>query len=588
MRETFTHTSWHSRALAAGSMLFSLLGTWVLLRPPGNLNPFSGDFRGFFSSDQLSYAGVAAAASDGELGTVEPFTQTGNSYYPSLWYKFIGLFARYSGLSLPDAWTLLGYLAIFGSIIFVGFVAWRLSSFPLAPLISGLLLWIGPLSAVINGSWFVQLDSHAVLWGPYAALYPLNAEAVSLSLGSSAIALVFWISKRNEWSPLLRNLLLASSAFTLGLLANFQTYAFLILTAMAVWALAVFGLLSSRSTKLYLVTAIALGLAVFLGPTIQSRVGALPVYAFMCIPALPGIAFMARTRIRSALVAGAAFIVGVAPQLLLVANGTLSRDAFLDYREGSSGDLGIPLEVFFTNGIPILLVWMLAIYLQWKNRDKVRLSLAFGTFIAFVLLSFNDVWGFGQEPYRFWINSVVVFALLSGILLTTDNLRITKPNPIIAIGTIVTIGVVALSAWNVIGFRNYVTDQGNIELSASRNTSIAQLLEIELEPEQLVTVEPCLNPRIVKVQTGAPIAFYNIGMAWPENKMEIDAVIKQNERGILDIDTMRAAGIGYLITDSSCSTAWNLQEAVGVTKMNQVEYLDQGGPEELILWSIGE
>ena len=259
MRETFTHTSWQSRALAAGSTLFSLLGTWVLLRSPGSLNPLSGDFRGFFSSDQLSYAGVAAAASDGELGAVEPFTQTGNSYYPSLWYKIIGLFSRYSGLSLPDAWTLLGYVAIFGSIIFVGFVAWRLSSFPLAPLIPGLILWIGPLSAVINGSWFVQLDSHAVLWGPYAALYPLNAEAVSLALGSSAIAMVLWISKRNEWSPLRRNLLLASSAFTLGLLANFQTYSFLILTAMAVWALAVFGLLSSRSTNLYLVTAIALG-----------------------------------------------------------------------------------------------------------------------------------------------------------------------------------------------------------------------------------------------------------------------------------------------------------------------------------------
>ena len=89
-------------------MILSAFGTWVLLRSPGGLNPLSGDFRGFFSCDQLSYAGIAAAANNGDLGTSEPFTQTGSSYYPSLWYKVVGLFAQISGIGVADSWTLLG------------------------------------------------------------------------------------------------------------------------------------------------------------------------------------------------------------------------------------------------------------------------------------------------------------------------------------------------------------------------------------------------------------------------------------------------------------------------------------------------
>jgi hypothetical protein len=75
-------------------------------------------------------------------------------------------------------------------------------------------------------------------------------------------------------------------------------------------------------------------------------------------------------------------------------------------------------------------------------------------------------------------------------------------------------------------------------------------------------------------------------MAWPKNKIEIDVVIKQSERGILDMESLRAANISYLITDSSCPTGWNPQELVGISEVKQMEYQDQKGFNRLTLWSL--
>ena len=185
------------------SLGFSLFSAWTLLRLPGNFNPFSNVFRGYFPSDQLSYAGIAASAKAGQLGLVEPFTQTGFSFYPSWWYKFIGLFASVTGLEVPAAWSVLGFSVVLGSVVFIGFAAWRLTGKPWAPLVIGLLLWVGPLASILFDNWFINLDSHAVMWGPYGALYPLNGEAAGLTLGSCALVLGYWVISRPGWPVLL-------------------------------------------------------------------------------------------------------------------------------------------------------------------------------------------------------------------------------------------------------------------------------------------------------------------------------------------------------------------------------------------------
>lgn len=569
-----------------GSLIFSFISAWILLRLPGNFNPVSNVFRGYFPSDQLSYAGIAASAKSGSLGLVEPFTQTGASFYPSWWYKLIGIFANLTGLEVSAAWSVLGFGVVFGSIIFIGFAAWRLSGKAWAPLVIGLLLWIGPLASILFDNWFIDLDSHAVLWGPYGALYPLNGEAAGLMLGSSSLVLGYWVISRPTWPKLARYFLLGLAGLGLGVIANFQTYSFLTLSAVTLWISAVGGLLKSRSRRLLIASAVMLVAVLIIGPLIRETVGALPVYALMLVPTIPGLWALVRLSLSLAITGLVFFVLGALPQVAWMISGTLAKDPFLTYRVDQSAELGVPLWAFIVFGSPVLLAWGAILRVQILRNGTREIALLVGWFIAFVVLSFNNFWGFGQEPYRFWINSVVIFVFIAAITLPSAEMSSYFSTRSTAILSTLAIVLVAASFWNVGSFRTYVASQGNIDFESPQMKSISELVSGNFSGQGLLTAEPCINPRHLKVVTGAPVAFYNLGLAWPEKKAEIDAVITAGDAGVLDTDLMRSAGISYLLTDSACPTAWDPSTQMGVAEVAQLDYQVDADVRTLILWRI--
>ena len=574
------------RIVFAFSWLFSLVSAWSLLRLPGELNPAANLFRGYFPTDQLSYAGIAASAKLGNFGLVEPFTQTGVSFYPSWWYKIIGQFASYTGMGVPAAWSFLGLLVVLGSIAFIGFAAYRVTGKSWAPLVLSVLLWIGPLSTILFDNWYVNLDSHAVMWGPYGALYPLNGESVGLSVGSAALVLGYWTLRRPEWSTRRRLILFGLAGLGLGVIANFQTYSFLTLTAVTFWILAVAGLLRSKSRNLLIVTISMLVLVLLVGPFIRGTVGALPVYALMLVPTLPGLWLFSQKRLVTVTVGLFFFALGAAPQILWMISGTLAQDPFLTYRVDQSGELGVPLWAFALLCSPILVTWAVILWAQIRRRGTAEIALLVGWFIAFVLLSFNDLWGFGQEPYRFWINSVIVFVVIATLTLPSGLMSAVRSNTRLRVLAALAVVLVGASFWNVGGFREYVSSEGNIDFDSPRFRAIDDLVNLETMVPGLLTSEPCVDPRALKVTTGAPVAFYNLGLAWPEKKAEIDALLDATNAGVLDVELMRAAGVSYLIVDTSCPTDWYPGGNLGVAQLSSIEYPTDQGNERVELWRI--
>ncbi len=574
------------RIVFAFSWLFSLVSAWSLLRLPGELNPAANLFRGYFPTDQLSYAGISASAKAGSFGLVEPFTQTGVSFYPSWWYKIIGQFASYTGMGIPAAWSFLGLVVVLGSFAFIGFAAYRVTGRAWAPLVLGVLLWIGPLSAVLFDNWYVNLNSHAVLWGPYGALYPLNAEAVGLSIGSAALALGYWTLRRPQWSPRRRIVLLGLTGLGIGITANFQTYSFLTLTAVTFWVLAVAGLQRSKSRNLLIATIAILVFALMLGALMRGTVGALPVYVLMLIPTLPGLWYFAQKRLVLVSVGLFSFALGAAPQVLWIISGTLAQDPFLAYRVDQSGALGVPLWAFVLIGSPVLVTWALILWAQIYRRGVPEIALLVGWFIAFMLLSFNNLWGFGQEPYRFWINSVIVFAVIAALTLPSGIVTALRSNVRMRILAALAVVLICASVWNVGGFREYVAEQGNIDFNSPRLVALEELVNANPLIAGLVTSEPCIDPRTLKVVTGVPVAFYNLGLAWPEKKAEIDALIEATNAGVLDLELMRAAGVSYLVTDTGCPTQWYPGGNLGVAQFSSLEYPTDQGNQRLELWRI--
>jgi len=574
------------RIVFAFSWLFSLVSAWSLLRLPGELNPAANFFRGYFPTDQLSYAGISASAKLGNFGLVEPFTQTGVSFYPSWWYKIIGQFANWTGMGVPAAWSFLGLVVVLGSIAFIGFAAYRITGKAWAPLVLGVLLWIGPLSAILFDNWYVNLDSHAVMWGPYGALYPLNGEAVGLSIAAAALVLGYWTLRRPEWSSRKRLILFGLAGLGLGVIANFQTYSFLTLTMVTFWIVAVAGLLRSKSRNLLFVTISILVLVLLIGPFIRGTVGALPIYALMLVPTLPGLWLFAQKRMVLISVALFFFALGAAPQVLWMISGTLAQDPFLAYRVDQSGELGVPLWAFVLLGSPILITWTVILWAQIRRKGTGEIALLVGWFIAFVLLSFNDLWGFGQEPYRFWINSVIVFVVIATLTLPSGLMSAVRSNTRLRVLAALAVVLVGASFWNVGGFREYVSSEGNIDFDSPRFRAIDDLVNLETMVPGLLTSEPCVDPRALKVTTGAPVAFYNLGLAWPEKKAEIDALLDATNAGVLDVELMRAAGVSYLIVDTSCPTDWYPGGNLGVAQLSSIEYPTDQGNERVELWRI--
>lgn len=539
-------------------------------------------FRGYFVYDQLSYAAIATTAASGVSGQPEPFTETGASYYPSAWYRLLGLIASITGWSIPMTWTVAGFALLATAVAVVGWAAYRVSGRTWAPALAGPLLLVGTLSIVLHDYWYTTLDSHAVLWGPYGALYVLNAEVA----GFAFVAIALSIMLRVTVGPPVRTgvlvVALTIAAALVGATANLQTYSFLVGTAVSFAWLGAYGLVRSGSRLLQIATlAIVVGTFI-VGPI----VGGLPVYALLIAACLPGIAWLARGSWRLMLAPAVAFVVAAAPQAAWVLSGMLSGDAFLAYRQEQSGSLGVPLWQGLLATLPIGSLWLVAVLVQRRHRQPYVLAALTGLAFAGVMLTFNNAWGFGQEPYRLWIDSVVISAFLLAPILAWSMSRAAprlRSTGVLLPAIVVAAALFALSVLDFGGFRQYVRDSGVIRFDTARFEALAALTA---PVDGLLTTDACLDPQQVKIVSRKPVAWFNLGLAWPEGKTQIEVVAQAWREGRYDPEAMRAAGIDYIVSDTSCANQWPIDGTMGVALVGSTDYADEVGAGTLRLWRI--
>lgn len=568
---------------AIGAVGFSVLITGLLLRPPLDFNPFRDEFRGFASFDQLAYATIGSVAADGNWGFVEPFTETGRSYYPSMWYRLLGLISNTFGLPIFVVWSAVGLSVILLTVLVIGVLAYRVSGRWWLPAVVGPMLWIGPLSMVAFNSWFISADSHATLWAPYAMLYPLNAEAVGISLAAMALALMVWSVGRKR-----SVLVLTLGAASIGLLANVQTYSFLLAVAGLAWWIACWGMLKSRSGQVLGLTIGLLTVTLLTGFLFKEAVGALPLYALMLLATLPGAWVVVRDHLRVAWMPVVAFGILASPQILWTAWGTVSGDEFLAYRTEASGALGVPVWAWFLGTLPIGLIWLALVLASRRGAPTPVRGLLIGLGVAHIILTYNNLWGFVQEPYRFWINSVALTSLLLPLIgawtLRGVELEIRWTS---AARVTVGLGVAAalVSFWSIGAFRDYVQYSGVVSLKTPRYQAVA---EVGSQVDGLLMPQTCLNPSLIKISTGAPVAYFSKGIAWPDNRQPLEEVLAITAANVFEVGIARNAGVEYVITDSGCEDPWDLAAVPGAEPIAQRDYSDEDANQsgQIRLWRI--
>lgn len=283
------------------------------------------------------------------------------------------------------------------------------------------------------------------------------------------------------------------------------------------------------------------------------------------------------------------------PQVLYTLIGALDGDPFLTYRVASNHQLGIVSWQALVGASVVLFGLAGVVVVSRIVRDRFAGVIALTALVVLPLLAVNDVWGANAEPYRFWIESILIggvavvfgFARLAGVLVAPRRAEDDDPGARPVAGSrvaaartalAVTLSITAIlwigalpdwlnslrdsqmqAAWNPYTERENATSDLAREASVDAATG-------------LVTTERCIDNRTVKANSGVPIANYHLGMAWPDHRDAIDAVVEARDAETLDFDAMRASDTRWVLTDSNCDSGWASRYADRLERVDARDY----------------
>lgn len=629
---------WQQPVASVAAVAVSGLMYWLLqVRPLTTSSGFSWqNFRQYFPYDQYSYLAIAVNVKNGNLAAVEPFTETGTNHYPRLYYVFLGLLSRLFDTDIIATWQVTGLAFQFVMVAAVSWLLIRLTGNPVFGVLGFVPSIIGTFAVAAGGNWHHALDNHGVLWGAFGVLFTLNGESAALSLAVTAICLLIGatfplLDGRAPAGTKSRTAIVVIAAVAVGALANVQTYSFLTAVYLLVYVVGAFGLLT-YGRKWHYALSVALLVAVLLGGTqIAATAGPLVTLMAGLLAAGPGF-ILVLLQYRLPVIAGCAGLaLAASPTILGTLLGLADKDDFLTYRELSSNALGVPFWTGLLGGLVPLLMLAVILWAGLVWRNTAWLAFAVGAAVAWPLVASNDLWGANQEPYRFWIDSFTMITAAAVPVLCQvgfhgwrlwrrgvreASLEDTAPAParskavntsvgrrhgIILVAALVTItATLATSLADYSKFAEYVHDYGTASFNDPQAMAIKSAAQPLTEPgsdmrvtvddkgraSELVMFDPCISPFRVKAVTGLPTAFYNLGLAWPENETGIREVLVQRAKGTFAQPTAEQAAIRYVLTDTGCTGSWQTQ--VNGTKVNETNYSNGGASATVTLWKIAD
>jgi len=571
------------------SLIVAELITLALSLGPLISTPWWTGFRAYFAHDQLSYAAIASNVAKGNFAFVEPLTETGVSHYPSFWYYFIGIVSWATHLPVHLVWTILGLAILSAAVLTVGIVAARISKNTWAPILPALALLSGTLAVETTHYWYTPLESHAVLWAPYASIFTLNGEIAGICIAVITLSLLVDALFKQDQVRARKGhrTQIFIAAFLVGLLANIQTYTFFsIIFVVAVYVSA--RDLSRHPSRIRAYTTIAfVVLILFTGKEIAKTLGPLPLIGLLFIALTPTLLPAAWRARRIALPALFIAAFAASPQVIRTAIGIVNKDSFLIYREASSKNLGILEPATLTASTFWILLFITVGIGLWRSHQASLSALTIALGLGFMIMPANDIWGFNQEPYRLWIQFAILSALLLMIPLAytlSSFMGFTREHKAMFLIAL----TLTLSAWGLglkefQGFWDFAKQQGVIDVTDTRAVAIQELAK---NTSGIVLGTQCMDPLVFKLIAQTPVPYFNLGLAWPREKPNFDTFLDPGTTQPNNPLTLQNANVQWVVTDSSCATEWQFPIDQRVVKVAETEYLTTVSPATLTLWRV--
>jgi hypothetical protein len=554
-------------------------------------------FKLYSSNDQISYLGIAINVAHGHSGSTEPFTETGISHYPRLYYVVMGLLSRASGVDTVVLWWVMGLALQFVLACFLGWALYITTRRWWAAILAPLPFLIGTFAGVLHDNYFSRTPAGAVMWGPFAMIFPLNAETAAISLAACAL-LGLLIAGWQDFPCRPTILACVFAAICLGIAGNTQTYSFIGMCYVLLYCTALYGLQSQQARRRWLLpvaSAVLLTAVLLLGTSLAARIGPLPVFVLGLLPAVPGYLVVCHLTSWRLLWVSLGGVVLALPTMVDTLIGLANKDPFLVYRQASTaalGTRGVPITSFLVHGaVAILLV--LILWAVPHAKSKLIRSTALGAFLSWSLLSFNDHWGPSQEPNRFWIDGFMLvlvtgFPLLAGVAVGAVRETCRRPRTMVGaltgLSLMIWMSTAAVSAKDWLYFNDAARAKGVTWWPSPRSAAIASVVS-RMPADGIVVSDSCTDPLSLKAITGARVARYNYGLAWPDHQLQLSTVQADQRHGELNSSVALSAGVDYLLTDSHCKMPRDSRDHLHA--VGSRTYVDsQGRSATLRLWRI--
>lgn len=570
-----------SAVIYAGLLWWSLVSA-----SPG---PFRA-IRTFAWHDQLGYLSMVANVANGDLGNPEPVTQTGVNHYPRAYYTAVGLVARLLDAAPITAWNLTSALLQLVAVISLALCLARVSGRPWAAFFAPVPFFTGVMSTLDPGTttWYRPLESHAVLWGPYGVMFSNNAETAGLSLIVIAFSVVAAVWLRPTRNGIRVGLTVAAAAL-LGALSSFQTYSFLTGAYVAAFIIAALFLAAPGRKWWLIATGLTVPVLFIAGPSVSEAAGQLPTLVFGLLPAVPGLLRgLLRTRGFLAVYA-VVFALAAAPQIVWTLSGVVSGDPFLSYRVASNVDLGVVRIGTLVASSAVVAPLALVLVAGLRRRSAPVVAMTGAIAAVWVLLSLNDVWGANAEPYRFWIDCFLLGGVATSIAIAALAGRIPVGSRVTRtrLFRAVTVACALLYVLSLVDFVRFTADttmSATWDPDQPRAAAAAELARETMDGGNgLLTVDECIDDRTVKATSGAPMAFYYLGMAWPAERDAVQRIMDaRSSGGAIDPQTADEAGLKWILRDSACEVHVRVEGMSGELMATR-EY---GDGQSLQLWRL--
>lgn len=573
----------------AGILASIFTGYFLLGTSDGIPSLFNSKFKNYFANDQLSYAAIVENVRNGGAGLTEPFTDSGHLYYPSGYYRSLGVIAKLLNLGSEQVWSLVGFCLLLSLFIATCCLFYLNTGSKKVFFAPALCLPLGVLANITQGNgWYFGLESHAVLWPGFGALYPLNAE--SIGFGFLVLALSIPLSQSMNAAIEPKPEIILASFFLVGFTFNLHAYTFFLGTffILALNSVIANSRKENYSRKVIVTVAYWVIIAIILSDSISPFV----VYFLFIIPFFPDFfKLLLKLKLLKRAIAVGLLTLSAAPQLVVVLNGLVRKDPFLTYRQASSIDLGVNLVRLGIAMIPTLCL-VLCVFLitrrveMERTRDKVHVqirSVALAIPILILVMSMNDLWGFNQEPYRFAINSIfvsnfvlVVINLVLFEKIGLSNIRDFKKWFLIPIALIL-----LLSMKDAFVFKEYTTNQGYIDFQSSEWKSAKKITS---GISGRILPDPCIRPEILKVATGKSISSYNRGISWPADKRAVDYDIRAISDHLISEKESKALYSDYIISSSKCAPGLDSQLPQNFKLLKKLTFVENEVEYSWIIW----